>query len=85
MTTRPAQGRRPRESLTRHPSLDDRCDPAIRIVARPHGRPRTHHVHVCAAGGHHERRRLLVRELLRADAGEAARYEARARRWAGGP
>jgi GrpB-like predicted nucleotidyltransferase (UPF0157 family) len=39
-------------------------------------RPRTHHLHVCLAGSHEELRHLAVRDYLRADREEAARYEA---------
>jgi GrpB-like predicted nucleotidyltransferase (UPF0157 family) len=66
--------------------VEERFDPAVRIVdllsvechffGKPPERPRTHHLHVCAAGGHEELRHLAVRDLLRADRGEAGRYEA---------
>lgn len=50
--------------------------PDHHFFAKPAERPRTHHLHVCEAGSRHERRHLAVRDFLRADAGEAARYEA---------
>lgn len=46
------------------------------FFGKPPARPRTHHLHVCLAGGFEERRHLAVRDHLRADLGEAARYEA---------
>jgi GrpB-like predicted nucleotidyltransferase (UPF0157 family) len=72
--------------LKRHPSLDDRFDPAVRIVpydspdhhffAKPPERPRSHHLHVWEAGGRHELRHLAVRDYLRGHDEEAARYAA---------
>ena len=50
--------------------------PDHHFFARPHTRPRSHHLHVCEAGGRHERRHLAVRDFLRAHADEAARYAA---------
>jgi GrpB-like predicted nucleotidyltransferase (UPF0157 family) len=50
------------------------CD--YHFFGRPAQRPRTHHVHVCAAGSHHERRHLALRDYLRAHDEEAARYGA---------
>lgn len=50
--------------------------PDHHFFARPPERPRTHHLHVCAAGGEHELRHLAVRDFLRAHADEAARYAA---------
>jgi GrpB-like predicted nucleotidyltransferase (UPF0157 family) len=50
--------------------------PDYHFFGKPPERPRTHHVHVCLAGSHEERRHLAVRDLLRADPEEAARYEA---------
>ncbi len=52
----------------------DPASPDRRFFARPPERPRTHHVHVCAAGGEVEHRHLAVRDLLRADPAEAAAY-----------
>jgi GrpB-like predicted nucleotidyltransferase (UPF0157 family) len=54
--------------------------PDHHFFARPAQRPRTHHLHVCAAGSGHEFRHLAVRDFLRADAGEAAAYAALKRR-----
>jgi GrpB-like predicted nucleotidyltransferase (UPF0157 family) len=50
--------------------------PDFHFFGKPPERPRTHHLHVCAAGSAHERRHIAVREFLRADAGEAERYAA---------
>lgn len=50
--------------------------PGYHFFARPPERPRTHHLHVCAAGSAHERRHLAVRDFLRAHPEEAARYAA---------
>jgi GrpB-like predicted nucleotidyltransferase (UPF0157 family) len=50
--------------------------PEYHFFGKPPERPRTHHLHVCLAGSHEERRHLAVRDFLRADPGEAARYEA---------
>jgi GrpB-like predicted nucleotidyltransferase (UPF0157 family) len=50
--------------------------PDRHFFARPPQRPRTHHLHVCAAGGEHELRHLAVRDFLRAHADEAERYAA---------
>jgi GrpB-like predicted nucleotidyltransferase (UPF0157 family) len=44
------------------------------FFARPHARPRTHHVHVCPAGGDDELRHLAVRDFLRAHPAEAHAY-----------
>jgi GrpB-like predicted nucleotidyltransferase (UPF0157 family) len=49
--------------------------PEYHFFGRPPQRPRTHHLHVCLAGSHEERRHLAVRDYLRADPAEAARYE----------
>jgi GrpB-like predicted nucleotidyltransferase (UPF0157 family) len=48
--------------------------PDYHLFARPPERPRTHHVHVCAAGSDHEARHVAVRDFLRAHPDEAARY-----------
>ena len=48
--------------------------PDHHFFARPPQRPRTHHLHVCAAGGEHERRHIAVRDFLRAHADEADAY-----------
>ncbi len=50
--------------------------PDYLLFAKPPERPRTHHLHVCAAGSEHELRHLAVREFLRAHADEAERYAA---------
>lgn len=50
--------------------------PDHHFFGRPPERPRTHHVHVCAAGSGHERRHLAVRDFLRAHPEEAAAYGA---------
>ena len=54
----------------------DPAFPDFRFFGRPHERPRTHHVHVWAAGSHHEHRHVAVRDFLRAHAEEAAAYGA---------
>jgi GrpB-like predicted nucleotidyltransferase (UPF0157 family) len=46
------------------------------FFAKPPERPRTHHLHVCAAGSATEFRHIAVRDFLRAHAHEAATYEA---------
>lgn len=45
------------------------------FFAKPLERPRSHHLHVCQAGGEHELRHLAVRDFLRAHGDEAMRYE----------
>ncbi len=53
-------------------------DPAssdFHFFAKPLERPRSHHLHVCAAGSEHERRHIAVRDLLRANSAEARAYE----------
>jgi GrpB-like predicted nucleotidyltransferase (UPF0157 family) len=50
--------------------------PDRRFFARPPERPRSHHVHVCAAGSQAEHRHLAVRDFLRAHPDEAERYGA---------
>jgi GrpB-like predicted nucleotidyltransferase (UPF0157 family) len=50
--------------------------PDYRFFGRPPERPRTHHLHVCRAGGDQERRHLAVRDFLRAHPSEAASYAA---------
>ena len=50
--------------------------PDRHFFAKPPERPRTFHLHVCAAGRQEELRHLAVRDFLRAHAGEAARYAA---------
>jgi GrpB-like predicted nucleotidyltransferase (UPF0157 family) len=50
--------------------------PEYHFFGKPAERPRTHHLHVCLAGSHEELRHLAVRDYLRTDREEAARYEA---------
>ena len=50
------------------------------LFAKPPERPRAFHLHVCQAGSEHERRHLALRDYLRAQPGEAARYDALKRR-----
>jgi GrpB-like predicted nucleotidyltransferase (UPF0157 family) len=50
--------------------------PEYHFFGKPPERPRTHHLHVCLAGSHEERRHLIFRDHLRAHPDEAARYEA---------
>jgi GrpB-like predicted nucleotidyltransferase (UPF0157 family) len=50
--------------------------PEYHFFGRPRERPRAVHLHVCAAGSYEELRHLAVRDHLRADPAEAARYEA---------
>jgi GrpB-like predicted nucleotidyltransferase (UPF0157 family) len=54
--------------------------PDHHFFARPPERPRTHHLHVCAAASDHEVRHIAVRDFLRAHPDEAARYAALKRR-----
>ena len=54
--------------------VPDPESPDFHLFAKPPERPRTHHLHVCAAGSHHEGRHLAVRDFLRAHHGDAARY-----------
>jgi GrpB-like predicted nucleotidyltransferase (UPF0157 family) len=67
--------RRPLEGLgylyVVHPDFPD-----FPFLGKPAVRPRTHHIHICVAGGHHERRHLAVRDFLRAHPEEAAAYAA---------
>jgi GrpB-like predicted nucleotidyltransferase (UPF0157 family) len=50
--------------------------PDFHFFGKPAARPRTFHLHVCAAGSEHERRHLAVRDYLRARPEEVARYAA---------
>jgi GrpB-like predicted nucleotidyltransferase (UPF0157 family) len=50
--------------------------PDFHFFGRPAERPRTHHLHVCAAGSDHERRHLALRDYLRAHPDEATEYAA---------
>jgi GrpB-like predicted nucleotidyltransferase (UPF0157 family) len=54
--------------------------PDYHFFARPPERPRSHHLHVCEVGSHHELRHLAVRDFLRSHDDEAARYAALKRR-----
>jgi GrpB-like predicted nucleotidyltransferase (UPF0157 family) len=54
----------------------DPAFPDYHYFAKPHTRPRTHHLHVCQHASDQERRHLAVRDYLRAHPEEAARYEA---------
>jgi GrpB-like predicted nucleotidyltransferase (UPF0157 family) len=50
--------------------------PDYHLFAKPPVRPRTYHLHVCAAGSEHEFRHVAMRDFLRARADEASRYAA---------
>lgn len=50
--------------------------PEYHFFGKPRERPRAVHLHVCAVGSYEELRHLAVRDYLRADPAEAARYEA---------
>ena len=50
--------------------------PDYHFFAKPPERPRTYHLHVCAAGSDHEFRHVAVRDFLRRHDDEAARYAA---------
>jgi GrpB-like predicted nucleotidyltransferase (UPF0157 family) len=50
--------------------------PDFHFFGLPAERPRTHHLHVCAVGSHHELRHLALRDYLRAHPDEAAEYAA---------
>jgi GrpB-like predicted nucleotidyltransferase (UPF0157 family) len=54
--------------------------PDYHFFAKPPERPRSHHLHVCEVGSHHELRHLAVRDFLRSHDHEAARYAALKRR-----
>jgi GrpB-like predicted nucleotidyltransferase (UPF0157 family) len=53
----------------------DPAFPDYHYFAKPHARPRSHHLHVCQAGSHQELRHVAVRDFLRAHPEEAASYE----------
>jgi GrpB-like predicted nucleotidyltransferase (UPF0157 family) len=53
----------------------DPAFPDYHYFAKPHTRPRSHHLHVCQAGSHQELRHVAVRDFLRAHPEEAASYE----------
>jgi GrpB-like predicted nucleotidyltransferase (UPF0157 family) len=52
----------------------DPDSPDFHFFGLPAERPRTHHLHVCAAGSEHEHRHLALRDYLRAHPEEAERY-----------
>jgi GrpB-like predicted nucleotidyltransferase (UPF0157 family) len=52
----------------------DPASPDFHFFGLPATRPRTHHLHVCAAGSEDERRHLAVRDYLRAHPDEVAAY-----------
>ncbi|HEY0278872.1 MAG TPA: GrpB family protein [Solirubrobacterales bacterium] len=52
----------------------DPASPDFHFFGLPAERPRTHHLHVCAAGSEDERRHLAVRDFLRAHPDEVAAY-----------
>jgi GrpB-like predicted nucleotidyltransferase (UPF0157 family) len=54
--------------------VPDPDSPDRRFFARPPERPRSHHVHVCAAGSHCELRHIAVRDFLRTHPDHAASY-----------
>ncbi len=54
--------------------IPDPLRPDYLFFARPLKRPRSHHLHVCCAGGLEELRHLAVRDFLRAHPAEATRY-----------
>jgi GrpB-like predicted nucleotidyltransferase (UPF0157 family) len=53
----------------------DPAFPDYHYFAKPHARPRSHHLHVCQAGSSQELRHVAVRDFLRAHPDEAASYE----------
>jgi GrpB-like predicted nucleotidyltransferase (UPF0157 family) len=53
----------------------DPAFPDYHYFAKPHTRPRSHHLHVCQADSNQELRHLAVRDYLRAHPEEAASYE----------
>jgi GrpB-like predicted nucleotidyltransferase (UPF0157 family) len=54
--------------------IPDPESPDLHFFAKPMARPRSHHLHVCAAGGRDELRTLAVRDFLSAHPDEAERY-----------
>jgi GrpB-like predicted nucleotidyltransferase (UPF0157 family) len=54
----------------------DPGSPDLHFFGKPSERPRSHHVHVCEAGSEQEFRHLAVRDFLRTDSAEVARYAA---------
>jgi GrpB-like predicted nucleotidyltransferase (UPF0157 family) len=57
----------------------DPDSPDFHFFGKPAARPRTFHLHVCAAGSDDERRHLALRDYLRAHPDEARRYAERKR------
>jgi GrpB-like predicted nucleotidyltransferase (UPF0157 family) len=53
----------------------DPAFPDYHYFAKPHERPRSHHLHICQAASHQELRHLAVRDFLRGHPDEAASYE----------
>lgn len=78
----PAPYREPLEGLG-YLFVPDPESPDFHFFARPPERPRTHHLHVCAAASEDELRHLALRDFLRANPEEAAAYEA-VKRWVAG-
>jgi GrpB-like predicted nucleotidyltransferase (UPF0157 family) len=52
----------------------DPASPDFHFFGLPAARPRTHHLHVCAAGSEDERRHLAVRDFLRTHPEEVVAY-----------
>jgi len=52
----------------------DPDSPDFHFFGLPAARPRTHHLHVCAAGSADERRHLAVRDYLRTHPDEVVAY-----------
>ncbi len=52
----------------------DPDSPELHFFGKPATRPRTFHLHVCAAGSDHEMRHLALRDYLRARPEEATAY-----------
>jgi GrpB-like predicted nucleotidyltransferase (UPF0157 family) len=52
----------------------DPASPDFQFFGLPAARPRTHHLHVCAAGSEDERRHLALRDYLRTHPDEAGGY-----------
>jgi GrpB-like predicted nucleotidyltransferase (UPF0157 family) len=52
----------------------DPASPDFHFFGLPAARPRTHHLHVCAAGSEDERRHLVMRDYLHAHPDEVSAY-----------
>jgi GrpB-like predicted nucleotidyltransferase (UPF0157 family) len=61
----------------------DPDSPDFHFFGLPAARPRTHHLHVCAAGSDDERRHLALRDYLRAHPDEVVAYAELKRRLVG--